>query len=1043
MNQVNALDSTANANTGAASGGVTLNGGEVGSACSFDGGGGHISVPSSASLDFTTNALTLEAWVFCPATLPTGEESILRKDSQWSLEFQNATTIRNLINTTGASGWTVGNDATYAFQTNTWYYFSFIYNGANVAHLINAQAIPFNYGTGVCNGNIVPNSNPVYFDGVAAGYFTGLIDEIRISCVARSTNWIWACWLNQSANATFNSYGTIVSTIAGTPAIVNVGAANIQTNAADLVGNLITGSAPVTVVCYWGTNDGGTVASAWSTNTVLGTQTPGIITNHVTGLASSRTYYFRYYATNSAGEAWAGSTAFTTLGAPTVDNGGGAASVARASAQLRGTVLGGTPDPAVWIYWGATDGGTTPGSWNHVISLGQKTAGGFSANVAGLSPVQSYWYRCLASNSVGAAWASSSATFITTGPTTNGTFTFTGTGNWSDASKWDAMPINGDSVVINGNCTSDVAIPNLVNLTVNASQKLVVSCGMGNATTRISGDTITLSGDLSVSGTLVVPGDPSPIAMSGTATVATGDTNVYGSGTSFTSQFAVGDGIKIGSVIGSVRAIVNDMHLILYWWPSTGATGANVYWASGCGLYLQANNVTVPTGGSINSDGGGFPAQSGPGAGGTDGGWSGSASGAGYGGWGAEKIGYTLFGGMPYGSATVPTALGSGGGNQTGGSGLGGAGGGAIKILTAGTLALNGTISANGVTPAYAGGGSGGSVWLVANTLTGAGFISAAGGDGTFYSGGGGGRVVVAAASMPYTGTFSTAGGASALPLSYIPAPARPGTLMLPDNYSLTITHSIAFAPGTYHIPTLIVTGNAILECQSANDGNPVNGAGVVIEADSVRVDAGATISASTLGFRVNEGPGCGIGESAMSGCGGGGGHGGAGSASIIGGDGGGTYGSSNQPVSIGSGGGGGYYYSPIPTIAGWGGGAIKLKTTGDVTVNGTISADGGAPWTGASGGGAGGSIWIDCRKLYGSGTNSANGGAGYYAGGSGGGGRIALWFVGGGGNMFTGTNSVGGGAGSPYFPNNIVSGADGTIYRNAKPASGLVILFQ
>jgi len=44
--------------------------------------------------------------------------------------------------------------------------------------------------------------------------------------------------------------------VAGAPEIYNVGATNIGASTADLVGNLTTGDAPVTVTCYWGTNDG-------------------------------------------------------------------------------------------------------------------------------------------------------------------------------------------------------------------------------------------------------------------------------------------------------------------------------------------------------------------------------------------------------------------------------------------------------------------------------------------------------------------------------------------------------------------------------------------------------------------------------------------------------------------------------------------------------------------------------------------------------------------------------------------------------------------
>ena len=249
-------------------------------------------------------------------------------------------------------------------------------------------------------------------------YYSGYLDEVQVSNMARSSNWVWACWLNQASNNIFNVYGPMQSLLAGAPTIANIGVANVQTTSVDLVGNLVTGDAPVTVVCYWGTNDGGRTASAWMTNNNLGVQSLGYMTNPVTGLAAGQVYSFRYYATNSVGGSWAsGSTTFSTLGAPTVDNDGGAASVGQTSAQLQGTVLGGNPNPNVWIYWGTTDGGTTPGLWNRgALDLGSSSLGGFSTNVTGLLANQTCWYRCFASNSYGTAWAGSSTNFTTATP---------------------------------------------------------------------------------------------------------------------------------------------------------------------------------------------------------------------------------------------------------------------------------------------------------------------------------------------------------------------------------------------------------------------------------------------------------------------------------------------------------------------------------------------------------------------------------------------------------------------------------------------------
>jgi len=405
---------------------------------------------------------------------------------------------------------------------------------------------------------------------------------------------------------------------------------------------------------------------------------------------------------------------------------------------------------------------------------------------------------------------------------------------------------------------------------------------------------------------------------------------------------------------------------------------------NGTGITINAANVTLASGTTISANGQGFGNSAGPGAG-ADGTY---ATGAGHGGKGGEM---PAFGGSTYGSATAPTALGSGGGYDTSDSTNGGAGGGAIKLEASGTVTVAGTISANGGdSPGDdSGGGSGGSVWIIADTLAGAGTISANGGDGgdvEHGGGGGGGRIRLTWTSKTYTGTISAEGGDD----DGTRYKGRAGTLSIPDSENLTVSNDIALAPGTYSIPTLSVTNNATLECQSDNDGTPTNGSGVTINATTVTVDSGAKISGDALGFPNSSGPEAGV----DGGYGGGAGHGGDGADASTGAQGGSTYGSAIQPTALGSGGG---YDTNDSTDGGVGGSAIKIEASGTVTIGGTISADGGDS-EGSSGneggGGSGGSVWIIADTLAGAGTVTSNGGASLSNdGGGGGGGRIAFEF--------------------------------------------------
>ncbi len=105
---------------------------------------------------------------------------------------------------------------------------------------------------------------------------------------------------------------------------------------------------------------------------------------------------------------------------PTVTNGIGATIVKANSARLNGEITGtGGQNPSVTIYWGTSDGGTNIGHWTQQLSLGNLGKQTFSRDISGLNPETIYYYRCYASNSEGASWASPTETFTTDLTTSN------------------------------------------------------------------------------------------------------------------------------------------------------------------------------------------------------------------------------------------------------------------------------------------------------------------------------------------------------------------------------------------------------------------------------------------------------------------------------------------------------------------------------------------------------------------------------------------------------------------------------------------------
>ncbi|MBI2442127.1 MAG: hypothetical protein HYV35_12245 [Lentisphaerae bacterium] len=122
---------------------------------------------------------------------------------------------------------------------------------------------------------------------------------------------------------------------------------------------------------------------------------------------------------------------------------------------------------------------------------------------------------------------------------------------------------------------------------------------------------------------------------------------------------------------------------------------------------------------------------------------------------------------------------------------------------------------------------------------------------------------------------------------------------------------------------------------------------------------------------------------------------------------------------------------------AGSGGGAIRIQAASIVSVDGTITANGGNGSGSDGGGGAGGGIYITCRTFQGTnGTLNAKGGTtgNRYVGG-GGGGRIAVWRI---YHTFSGTNisAIGGAeSGSSGY-----DGTNGTVVWGQIPAPGTIV---
>ena len=134
---------------------------------------------------------------------------------------------------------------------------------------------------------------------------------------------------------------------------------------------------------------------------------------NVTSLDPNTTYYFRAWSYATEGgleqysDATSDDTATTQTGSPSVSN-DGATNITNDDARLNGTIDDtGGENPTVTVFWGKTDGGTSPASWSNNASLGAKSLGAFYHDLSGLDPETLYYFTFRAINGGGTDWSSS------------------------------------------------------------------------------------------------------------------------------------------------------------------------------------------------------------------------------------------------------------------------------------------------------------------------------------------------------------------------------------------------------------------------------------------------------------------------------------------------------------------------------------------------------------------------------------------------------------------------------------------------------------
>ena len=214
-------DGTANAHTGTANNMTSANlvTGKIGTAYNFN--GSNTSISSNAVT--VTGAFTISAWVKLAAIgvdqkIMTNQTSVGSTSGGYKLGVYS----NNIPETESGTAIDRGSTPTpTAFATGTWHYVQGVYSGTTLSTYVDGTQ----YET-FSTTNSPTSTNP-FFIGVGEGgaqyFFNGIIDEPRVSNVAKTSDWIKAEYGDQNNPASFTSVGA-TRTIATTNAASTPGA---------------------------------------------------------------------------------------------------------------------------------------------------------------------------------------------------------------------------------------------------------------------------------------------------------------------------------------------------------------------------------------------------------------------------------------------------------------------------------------------------------------------------------------------------------------------------------------------------------------------------------------------------------------------------------------------------------------------------------------------------------------------------------------------------------------------------------------------------
>ena len=204
--------SSSNANNGSCNYVTHITNGQIDGADDFNGSNSFINAPSTSDLR-PTRDMSVSLWINPDASMADWACPLANawddggKESGYSMSYVTGK-LRFMIETASMANNEWNSNPGYAITVGSWQHVAGTYDGSTIRYYVDADQKETRSASGNINWNFSPQGFYIgkFHDNNEDNYYDGKVDEVRISDIARSADWLWADQQTMANNSSFTSY---------------------------------------------------------------------------------------------------------------------------------------------------------------------------------------------------------------------------------------------------------------------------------------------------------------------------------------------------------------------------------------------------------------------------------------------------------------------------------------------------------------------------------------------------------------------------------------------------------------------------------------------------------------------------------------------------------------------------------------------------------------------------------------------------------------------------------------------------------------------